>query len=156
MNDQITAARIRQLRKERKITQKQLATDTGLPYQSIVNYENGRRTPNAAALATLERFFNVSGEFLCGTSEVRRNEMIYDDPEIMDEVRESFSFLFNNLLAKVNNEDDHNQKMLFDIIIELQSVLDLKDVHNKSMLLEMIADSVHSLNNNVNRYTKAD
>ena len=64
--DTLLARRLKELRTERGLTQKQLASETGLGYGSIVDYENGRREPNSKAMVALERFFNVSGEFLRG------------------------------------------------------------------------------------------
>ena len=56
------ACRIKALRSERGITQKQLAAETGIGYGSIVDYENSRREPNSKAMAALEKYFKVSGE----------------------------------------------------------------------------------------------
>lgn len=60
------AERLRTLRVTAGVTQKELAFDTGISLQSIINYENGRREPNSKAMAALERYFNVSGEYLRG------------------------------------------------------------------------------------------
>lgn len=144
---------LRKLRAEKGLTQEQLGKELGLSAITIRSYEAGRRTPNADALVKMEKFFNISGLQLHGIDD---KQMSWDDSEIMDEIHDSFSFMFKNMLSTINKEDDHNQKMLFDIFVELQSVLDLKDVDNKNMLLEMIADSVHSLNNHVNRYIKPE
>ena len=144
---------LRKLRAEKGLTQEQLGKELGLSAITLRSYEAGRRTPNADALLKMEKFFNISGLQLHGIDD---KQMSWDDSEIMDEIHDSFSFMFKNMLLTINKEDDHNQKMLFDIFVELQSVLDLKDVDNKNMLLEMIADSVHSLNNHVNRYIKPE
>lgn len=142
---------LKNLRNERGLTQEQLGKELGLSAITIRSYEAGRRTPNADALVKMEKFFNISGLQLHG---IESDKMSWDDQEIMNEVQNSFSFMLKNILSKFQNEDEHNQKMLFDIFVELQSVLDLNNTDNKSMLLEMIADSIHSLNNNVNRYSK--
>ena len=65
------SARIKELRKEKGITQKQLSQLTGLGYNSIIGYENARREPNSKAMAALEEYFNVSGAFLRGETDVR-------------------------------------------------------------------------------------
>lgn len=57
---------IQLLRKGRGLTQQQLADQTGIAYQSIVNYELDRREPNSKAMAILEKFFGVSGAVLRG------------------------------------------------------------------------------------------
>lgn len=60
------AFRLKQLRKSRSMTQRQLADEINISYGSIVDYENGRREPNSKAMAALESYFNVSGAYLRG------------------------------------------------------------------------------------------
>lgn len=50
------AWRIKDLRKHKGLTQKQLASELGISYNSVIDYENGRREPNAKALVRLEQF----------------------------------------------------------------------------------------------------
>lgn len=57
---------LRSLRKREGITQKQLASNTGLSLSAIISYENGLREPNSKAMAALESYFHVSGEYLRG------------------------------------------------------------------------------------------
>lgn len=63
--------RIRFLRKEKKITQVELADSIKLSADTIRNYEMGRREPNSKAMAALEDFFQVSGKYLRGETDVR-------------------------------------------------------------------------------------
>ena len=80
------ADRLKELRKSRGLTQSELADITGLSFHAINSYESGRRTPNSKAMAILERYFSVSGEYLRGETD-QRDIMKWDDPEIMDAVR---------------------------------------------------------------------
>ncbi len=57
---------LKNLRLEKKITQRELARITGLSISSIISYENGLREPNSKAMAALERYFDVSGDYLRG------------------------------------------------------------------------------------------
>lgn len=74
------SCRLKELRLEKGITQKQLAEETGIGYGSIVGYENGRREPNSKAMAALERYFKVSGEYLRG--EVDRETFVQNSAAI--------------------------------------------------------------------------
>lgn len=65
IKDNTIAFTLKMLRKEKHLTQKQLAIETGLSLSSIISYENGLRKPNSKAMVTLESFFGVSGEYLC-------------------------------------------------------------------------------------------
>ena len=58
--------RIQELRKAAGLTQDQLAAKIGVSMAAVRNYENGLREPNSKAMVALERFFNVSGEYLRG------------------------------------------------------------------------------------------
>ena len=73
----VMAQRIRELRKSENLTQAQLAQLTGLKETAIRSYENSLREPNSRAMAALEEYFNVSGAFLRGETDVR--EYLPDD-----------------------------------------------------------------------------
>lgn len=66
------AQRIKELREAAGLSQAELAKETGLTRKSIINYENGYREPNSKAMAALERYFHVSGEFLRGDLDATR------------------------------------------------------------------------------------
>lgn len=57
------------LRKQRGLTQKQLAADVGLSELAIQNYESGRRKPAFDALIALADYFDVSLDYLVGRSD---------------------------------------------------------------------------------------
>ena len=61
--------RIRQLRIERKLTQKQLADNTSLTETALQNYEYGARKPAFDILIALEDYFDVSLDYLVGRSD---------------------------------------------------------------------------------------
>lgn len=65
------ASRLRELRKERGLTQKQLAEQTGASERGIQNYELGVRSPAFDVLISLADFFDVSLDYLCGRSDWR-------------------------------------------------------------------------------------
>lgn len=79
-NETPFSRRIKELRTEKGITQRQLALEIGVSYGSIVDYENGRREPNSKAMAALERYFKVSGEYLRG--EVERETFLQNSAAI--------------------------------------------------------------------------
>ena len=61
----LLSQRLKELRADKGITQKQLASEIGVSYGSIVDYENGRREPNSntflpsAALTILLAFVAI-------------------------------------------------------------------------------------------------
>lgn len=88
---------IQELRKDKGITQKQLAIATGLSLSAIKNYENSNREPNSKAMVALEKFFNVSGEFLRGNLDkdtfYKNSELINDG---LDDIIELFLIFKSN------------------------------------------------------------
>lgn len=131
--------RIQMLRKERNLTQKSLAEKTGIPIRTIINYENSGREPNAKNMAALERYFNVSGEYLRGETD-QRDIMKWDDPEIMETVRESLPIQISGLNDVLKGCPAQEQKLTFDILVQLRYVLELKDTVKKMTALSMLHD----------------
>lgn len=61
--------RIKELRWDMGITQKQLAEATGIGYSTIQGYEQGTGIPSEQYTRKLAKFFNVSEEYLKGESD---------------------------------------------------------------------------------------
>lgn len=132
------AERLKELRISAGVTQKELASSTGIALQSIINYENGRREPNSKAMAALERYFRVSGEFLRGESDERTSEYVWEDAEIMAAVRQSLPKQLNDLNDILKGCSAEEQKLTFDILLQLRLVLLLENDLKKRTALSMI------------------
>ncbi len=75
--------KIRILRKERKITQKELAQALDTSASAIGMYEQNRREPDNATIIKLAQFFRVSSDYLLGLSELPRAPFIpFSDHEL--------------------------------------------------------------------------
>lgn len=116
---------IKTLRKKKGVTQTQLAEETGLSMSAIRSYENGLREPNSKAMAALESYFHVTGEYLRGKDK-EGTTYTWEDFEIMTAVKETFPNLINNLLSSFQNCSDLEQKMLFDILTELYHIANIQ------------------------------
>lgn len=132
------AVRLKELRVSAGITQKELATSTGIALQSIINYENGRREPNSKAMVALERYFNVTGEYLRGESSERALEYSWEDPEIMAAIRASFPDQLRQLNDTLKDCSAEEQQAVFTILVQLRSVLNLKDAAKRQTAISMI------------------
>ncbi len=60
------AERLKELRLEKGLTQKQLAQNTGLSKSAIDFWEREQRVPNANAVVVLAKFFGVTSDYLLG------------------------------------------------------------------------------------------
>lgn len=61
--------RLRNLRLEKELTQKQVAEAIGLTRNAIVNYESGIREPSIETIILLCKYFDVSADYLIGLSD---------------------------------------------------------------------------------------
>ena len=60
------SVKIKELRTEKGLTQKQLAKEIGTTDDSIYSWEKGRSEPNCDMICALCNFFEVSADFLLG------------------------------------------------------------------------------------------
>ncbi len=63
------ANKIRELRVEKKLTQKQIAGKLGISETGYAGYEQGYREPDFSTLIKICRFFEVSSDYLLGLEE---------------------------------------------------------------------------------------
>lgn len=60
--------RLKSLRKEQGISQKELASILFVSQQSIAKWETDRATPNPEMISKIAQYFNVSSDYLLGLS----------------------------------------------------------------------------------------
>ena len=58
--------RLKQLKIERKLLQKNIANDIGISLRAYRYYENGERNPDSDTLVKLADYFGVSVDYLLG------------------------------------------------------------------------------------------
>lgn len=84
-------SRLRALRTEKKLTQRQLAKRVNLAVSAISAYETGDRLPTYDVMVKFARIFHVSTDYLLGLDEVRRLDLTglsEDDIEIITQLTE--------------------------------------------------------------------
>lgn len=55
---------LKQIRKERRLTQVKVAMDLNISREALSHYENGRREPSIDLLVKMSAYFDVSIDFL--------------------------------------------------------------------------------------------
>ncbi|MBQ6893721.1 MAG: helix-turn-helix transcriptional regulator [Clostridia bacterium] len=84
--------RIRMLRREAGLTQKQIAERLGVTYRTYQNYEAGASAPSGAVLARLSRLLGVSMDMLSGGEEpVTASADNIELEALLDEMQALFS-----------------------------------------------------------------
>lgn len=77
--------RLKELRKEKKLTQKELADTIGTTKLTISNWENGKHSINSEKAQMLADFFGVHIGYLLGNSLSRENMLVALKPYTVDE-----------------------------------------------------------------------
>ncbi len=68
----ILAERLLAIRKERKLTRKEVAGNLNIVERTYQRYEQGEREPTASILAELADFYGVSADYLLGRTDGKR------------------------------------------------------------------------------------
>ena len=74
--------RLKELRKEKGLSQKALANELGVHYRTLQNWENGESNIKPEKANELAKLFNVSVSYLLGYSD--KKEPYYDDEILLD------------------------------------------------------------------------
>ena len=72
--------RLKELRKDNKLSQVELADAIGVAQSSIGNYERGDRIPDAETIVRYAKYFKVSTDYLLGLTPFKQPY----SPEILD------------------------------------------------------------------------
>lgn len=75
--------RLKSLRKEAGLTQKEIADHFKTSPQSYAQWEKGLRSPSKESLEKLAQFFNVSTDYLLGNSELKKPEEQLSNVELL-------------------------------------------------------------------------
>lgn len=89
--------KLKSLRTEKKLTQKQVADQIGLAISAVSSYESGSRYPSYDVLVRLAHIFHVSTDYLLGMTDKRN----IDVTGLGDEEIELISQLVEKLRQKV-------------------------------------------------------
>ena len=75
--------KLKSLRLEKNLTQKQIADRIGLAISAVSSYESGSRYPSYDVLVKLSRIFHVSTDYLLGITDTRNVDVTgLNDDEI--------------------------------------------------------------------------
>ena len=114
---------IRRLRREKDLTQEEVAAHLGISFQSVSKWERGEGYPDITMLPALANYFGTSVDILLGTSEIEKKAK-YDE--------------INRAWAE-NNKKGHNSA---NVTLMKKS---LKDFPNDALLLVQLSTSLEKL-----------
>lgn len=76
--------RLKELRKEKRLTQQELAKQTHTSYRSIQNWENLERPVSDYNIETFSKFFNCTSDYFLCLSDERDAVVLLPDQTIID------------------------------------------------------------------------
>ena len=115
--------RLKQLRKERKLTQKELAHELNVPYRTLINWELGKRNPTYDNMIKLQEFFYSFGAYLRGESDKRTPMEKWEDPELMEAMDQSLNFMTKNIVKLLDQQPERTRADYYSFFVELQHIL---------------------------------
>lgn len=87
------AARLKALRKEKGLTQQDVADQLGVNKQTVSGYERGARKPDFERLDALAELFDVSIAYLVGSQDERGSYPKHGTPEFQEPEEEDAAIL---------------------------------------------------------------
>ncbi|MFV0551308.1 MAG: helix-turn-helix domain-containing protein [Anaerorhabdus sp.] len=129
---------LRELREEKKLTQRQLANSLSLSDSAIGMYESGKREPNYETLEIIADYFNVDMNFLLGKTLVKNTYLF--DSELMQAMaliiktkrlklgltlEEIISKLEGITLEELINFEENGSALPIQLIESLSNILEL-------------------------------
>lgn len=116
------AKRLKKLRKEAELTQKELANKIGVSRATVAGYETKGKEPSYETLSKISKVLNCSIDYLMGNTDERSSadkikKAISDDPELQEtweqiSQRENLQLLFK----QTKDLDDKAIKQIIRII----------------------------------------
>lgn len=104
----IYAARIKQLRMERGLSQDQLAALLGISRSAVGMYETGKREPDLETCEAIADIFNIDMDYLTGRSDTEKTHLTITDtdPRLDELTRNARQLNAQGLQKLVDLSDD--------------------------------------------------
>ncbi len=112
--------RLRELREEKKLLQKDIANFLNITTSAYGYYEQGKREPDTHTVNSLADFYNVSSDYLLGRTNNRSTE-------------HPFSYIQNSLITTIDSLSPQSKKEL-EKYVQLLKLKDLMDNSKSKMM----------------------
>ena len=129
--DLLIGKKIKQLRRERNLTQEELADHLGISFQSISKWERGDGYPDITMLPTLSNYFKVSVDELLGVSELEMREKYIKINKIWAENNKTGNHSDNVALMRTSLKTFPNDALL---LVQLSTSLEKSEGSDEEKL----------------------
>lgn len=94
--------RLKNLRKEKQLTQRELAAILNYGSSAISNYESGKNQPSISDLKIISQYFNVSLDYLLCVNDIRNPYVIDDTSDKFNEFRQMYAKLTPDKIVELD------------------------------------------------------
>lgn len=101
----VIGEKIKELRKNSKITQEQLGNAIGVSKMAVSYFEKGKKAPGRETLEKIADYFNVTTDYLLGRSE---------DPELNEEENKTVTEEGKNIMALIESLPEDERKKAWE------------------------------------------
>ncbi len=98
-------SRLKELRTEKKSSQKQVAEDIGISITTISQYESDSRFPNEEMLKRLCTYYQISSDYLLGLTDVKHAPLSKSEAKEKMMMSEQMDLL-RNIIEMIHPEED--------------------------------------------------
>lgn len=103
----IIGERVKSLRRNRRMTQKDIADYLNVTRSCVANWETGKREIDIRYWEQIARLFDVSIEYLCGARQVHDDEQTVDLSKLSDKGRREVIAYYYKILEEEKNNFQH-------------------------------------------------
>ena len=114
--------RLRKLRKENNLSQKELAKKFNTSKTAISNYENDYRKPNMDLISEFASFFNVTVDYLLDRTDIRKIELPKEIKIFLDKY--GIDYIKSARFAQEKGIPPEDLKVIIETFEELKPILD--------------------------------
>ncbi len=137
--DLLIGENIRRIRRERNLTQEEVAAHLGISFQSISKWERGDGYPDITMLPALANYFGISIDELLGAGEIAKNNQYCEINRIWDENNKKGLHQENVALMRRSLKTFPNDDLLLVQLSTSLEKLDGTDDEKRQYLRESIA-----------------
>lgn len=109
VTDNIFPSRLREIMKERHVTQTALGSFLGVKRQTISLYEIGRSSPDVECVANIAEYFGVTADWLLGLSDAKTRDTTVQSVS-------AYTGLPESVIEALHNEKDAGRNEMQDFI----------------------------------------
>lgn len=147
--------KLRELRKQNKLSMKDFGAIFGLSESTISLYETGKREPDIATMINMAKYFNISVDELLGIEKPYNEDVIKNDSQ--QSAKADTSPVMVNFERMCSLLDEKTLSRIYIILHSLRSIQKNSNIptDDKEYIFESVADFIRNIELYVDNYQSA-